>query len=136
MAAENAIAKTDPRSIEVSRPTTARRGAWTYRPNVDIFDTPDEVLLVADLPGADAQGIDVSMESGVLTVQADVPARTAGASARSIAQEYGVGGFHRRFRLDESIESSAISAEYRDGTLTVHLPKSAQARRHRIPVTG
>jgi HSP20 family molecular chaperone IbpA len=136
---KNAIQKADPQEIEVrssrSRPQTSRPTTWTYRPNVDIFDTADEVLLVADLPGALRETIDVSTEAGILTIQGEVAPRH-GTDARVALQEYGVGGFHRRFEIDSSIDTQHIAAEYRDGVLTVRLPKSQQARRRRVPVTA
>ena len=134
MATETAIQTTNPRPIEVSGGST-RRHSWTYRPNVDIFDTADELLLMADLPGANPETIDVSMESGILTIQAEVAPRQWG-GGQSIAHEYGVGGFHRRFEIDESIDAEHVAAEYHDGELTVRLPKAQQARRRRIPVSG
>jgi HSP20 family protein len=129
----DAIQKTS-RPIEVTR-GQAPRSSWTYRPNVDIFDGAEELLLVADLPGADPERIDVSLESGILTLQAEVLPRHP-AQARCLAHEYGVGGFHRRFEIDESVEPEAVTADYRDGTLTIHLPKAPQAKRRRIPVSS
>ena len=108
---------------------------WTYRPNVDIFDTDEELLLIADMPGSTAESIDVSLESGVLTIQAEVEQRTR-RSADALMTEYGVGNFHRRFEIDERIDHDGVTAEYSDGTLTVHLPKDQQSRRRRIPVAA
>ena len=133
MATETAIAKTETSPVDVTR--APRRGnAWIYRPNVDIFDTPEELLLIADMPGADPEQIDVSVESGILSIQARVQPRTQGAEA--VLREYGVGDFHRRFEIDDSIESDKINAEYHDGSLTIRLPKAPPARRRRIPVNA
>ncbi len=134
MATETAIQKTESSPVDVNR--TPRRGnAWIYRPNVDIFDASDELLLIADMPGADSEHIDVSVESGILSIQAPVRSRTHD-HAETVLREYGVGDFHRRFEIDESIESEKIRAEYHDGSLTIHLPKAPPARRHRIPVSA
>lgn len=136
MASETAIQKTSPQSIDVTGGSTRRSGSsWTYRPHVDIFDAPDELLMIADLPGVDPKTIDVSLEAGVLTIQAQVTARQY-AHAQSLMHEYGVGSFHRRFEVDDSIDAEGVNAEYRNGTLTVHLPKAQQARRRRIPVSS
>ncbi len=134
MATEAAIQTTNPRAIEVTS-NRRRQGSWSYRPNVDIFDTSEEVLLLADLPGADPERIDVSTEAGILTVQAEVAPR-ATEDARCVGHEYGVGSFHRRFEVDESIDTEAVTAEYRNGVLIVHLPKAPSARRRRIPVSA
>lgn len=134
MATETTNPITTPDQIEVTH-GRGRQTSWTYRPNVDIFDTPEGLLLVADLPGADAETIDVSMESGILTLQASVVPRPR-AAAQCCTHEYGVGGFHRRFEIDDTIDAEAVTAEYREGTLTVRLPRAAQARRRRIPVSS
>jgi HSP20 family protein len=125
-------------SIEKSAPQTIQavpRTGWTYRPNVDIFDTSEAIVLQADMPGADNERIEVSFEAGVLSIEAPVTPRTRPASARTLVQEYGIGDFHRRFEVDHTaIDTQNVSAEYRDGVLTVHLPKAQQARRQRVPV--
>jgi HSP20 family molecular chaperone IbpA len=133
MATENAMQQAASRPIEVTSHAN-RRTSWSYRPHVDIYDTPDELLLIADVPGANPDTIDISLESGILTLQTEVTLRNH-SPAECIAHEYGVGSFHRRFEIDESIDTEAVSAEYRDGALTVHLPKAQQARRRRIPIS-
>lgn len=115
---------------EVDR--TERRG-WTYTPSVDIVELEDAFLLEADLPGAERGRIDVTVDEGVLSVQAPVPAREAGRE-RVARHEYGVGGFHRRFRIDRTIDVAGIEASYDLGVLTVRLPKASEARSRRISV--
>ena len=134
MAAETAIEKATPQEVQINRPHS-RLNTWTYRPNVDIVDTPEELTLVADLPGATPESIDVALESGVLTIQAQVAPRDR-STARTLVHEYGVGDYHRRFEIDESIDADNVSAEYNHGSLTVHLPKAQQARRRRIPISA
>lgn len=134
MANECAIQTTADRGNEVTPPRT-RTSAWTYRPNVDIVDAGDELTLFADVPGADADGIDVSLESGILTIDARVQPRNR-ARAQSILREYGVGNYHRRFEIDETLDPEGVNAEYREGVLTLHLPKARRAQRRRIPVSS
>lgn len=131
---KNAITSAQPVEVGTGSGADTPR-AWTYRPNVDIFETADELLLLADMPGADGDSIDVALESGILTIQAQVPSRSR-AGARGLLHEFGVGNFHRRFEVDETLDPEAVTAEYRDGTLTVHLPKAKAARRRRIPVSA
>ena len=100
-----------------SRPN--RRSTWTYRPNVDIHETPDAVVLVADVPGAEPGGIDVSLEGGILTIQAEVAPRSHG-RAHSIAHEYGVGSFHRRFEIEEPVDADGVTADCREGVFEEH----------------
>ena len=80
MATDTAIVRTEPQTIEVKNPdglNTAGAMSWTYRPNVDVYDTPDAFVFVMDLPGAQASNIDVSIESNVLTAAANTPATTS-----------------------------------------------------------
>lgn len=104
----------------------------TYQPNVDIRDAGTEVVFDADIPGAKADGIDVSFEDGVLSVQATVPAREL--PGRSILQEYGIGNYRRSFRLGEGFDASQITADYRRGVLTVRVPRVAAVRPRKVEV--
>jgi len=133
MTTQSNVTRTQPQPIEI-RGVNPRAAAWTYRPAVDIVETPDELVLSADLPGADPDHIDIAVEGGVLTIQAGVEPRVK-KDCRAIVNEYGVGGFHRRFEIDETIDTENIAAEFRNGELTVRLPKMPQARRRRIPVS-
>jgi HSP20 family protein len=104
----------------------------TYQPNVDICDRGTEVLLVADIPGARADGIDVSFEEGVLSVHAAVPAREL--PGRSVHEEYGIGDYRRTFRLGDEFDASQITADYRRGVLTIHVPRLAAVRPRKVEV--
>ena len=104
----------------------------TYQPNVDICDCGPEVLIVADIPGARTDGIEVSFEDGVLSLHAKVPAREL--PGRAVGQEYGIGDYRRSFRLGEGFDASQISAEYRKGVLTIHVPRLAAVRPRKIEV--
>jgi HSP20 family protein len=104
-----------------------------YRPNVDILESQHELTLVADIPGVDRQSLDIDFAEGVLTVQAQVASRY-GASQRFLLREYAIGSFYRSFQVGEHIDASAISAEYADGVLRIHLPKAEAAKPRKIAV--
>lgn len=106
-----------------------------YRPVVDILETSEELRLIADMPGVKVDDIDVSFENGVLTIHGRVDARQP-QDTRYLLREYGVGDFHRVFELSESIAADKISAEYKDGVLTLHLPKAEKAKARKIEVRG
>jgi|GEM_PF-115466 len=105
-----------------------------FRPNVDIVEAADELVLYADIPGARSETIEVHYENGELTVQANVEQRNT--DATYLLREYGVGGFVRTFRVGEQVDASRISAEYADGVLTLHLPKAEALRPRKIAVNG
>jgi len=110
----------------------AQQPSLTYQPNVDICDRGAEVLLVADIPGARADGIDVAFEEGVLSVHAAVPAREL--PGRSVHEEYGIGDYRRTFRLGDEFDASQITADYRRGVLTIHVPRLAAVRPRKVEV--
>ncbi|MBX3357689.1 MAG: Hsp20/alpha crystallin family protein [Phycisphaeraceae bacterium] len=103
-----------------------------FRPAVDILETRDEVLVLADMPGVAAGGVDIDFEDGVLTVHGRVGPREAG--GKPLLREYGVGDFERTFQIGQSIDASSISAELSGGVLTVTMPKSAASRPRKIQV--
>jgi len=109
------------------------RGGRTYVPAVDIIERDDELLLLADVPGAKADGIDVNFDRGELTITAQVTPRQA-PETRYTACEYGVGTFVRTFRIGEGIDAAKIQAELSQGVLTLHLPKAEEAKARRIAV--
>ena len=112
--------------------TERQEPTLTYQPNVDVCDLGAEVLFIADIPGARADGIDVTFEDGVLAVQAAVPARDL--PGRAVRQEYGIGNYRRSFRLGDGFDASQISADYRRGVLTIHVPRLAAVRPRKVEV--
>ena len=105
----------------------------SFRPDIDIYETRDEVVLVADVPGASGEDIDLRFEGGVLDVHARVQPRRP-ENAQYLAREYGVGDFHRTFQVSEDVDSANITAEISGGVLTVRLPKTDVAKPRRIEV--
>jgi HSP20 family molecular chaperone IbpA len=88
------------------------------------------------MPGVNRGELDVTLEKSVLTISGRVPQRIPGA-ARTLVQEYGVGDYQRQFnfgRLAEQVNRDAITAEYANGLLTVHLPKTAAAKPTKVNV--
>jgi len=104
-----------------------------YRPNVDILEKDDELVVLADVPGAVAEKIDVDFADGILSVRAPVDAsRTDG--RKYLAQEFGIGDYYRSFRVSQEIDPSRIAAECADGVLTLHLPKAESVKPRKITV--
>lgn len=139
-----AITKTEAPTTEAqrtARPTAEARAGLpptepattlTYQPNVDICDCGEQVLIVADIPGARTAGIDVSFADGVLSLHAQVPPRAM--PGRGIRQEYGIGDYRRSFRLGDDFDASQITADYRHGVLTIRVPRLAAVRPRKVEV--
>lgn len=104
-----------------------------YRPRVDIREIDDSYLLVADVPGAGEDDIDLSIEKDVLTLSAHV-AEPVLEGYEPFWRGYGVGDWTRSFRINEGIEREGIDATVKDGVLTVSLPKGKTALKTSIAV--
>lgn len=116
-----------------SNPARTVRPARTFTPAVDIVETSDRFTLTADVTGADAHGIDVSFEDGVLMLRAAVEPRQS-EGTRWLVREYGVGRWERTFRIGEGIDASRIEAVCKNGLLTLTLPKAEILRPRKIDV--
>lgn len=125
---ENAIDKT---AANQSHGVERTRSRCCYRPNVDILERAEELLVLADVPGAGSEDIDVNFEDGTLTIHARVGPRQDPAQ-EPLLREYGVGDYYRTFRISEAIEAGKITADYADGVLTLHLPKAEAIKPRKI----
>ena len=109
-------------------------GEWAWTPAVDIYETPDHELVVsAELPGVDPEAVEVTLEENTLTIAGDRQLDSAG-EGRWYRTERQFGAFRRSFRLPRSVDTAAVSAEHKDGTLQVRLPLRQEARPHRVAV--
>lgn len=95
-----------------------------YLPAADVVEDEGEALLILDLPGVDATGIDITLEKNILAVKGK-PATAGRDGHRLLYAEYGVGEYQRSFILSEDIDREGIRATIKDGVLKVRLPKSA-----------
>jgi HSP20 family protein len=120
------------REVEKKQETTAP--ARTFVPSTDIFETETALTIVMEMPGADKADLDVSVEDGVLSVEGRVKFDKY-EGLQPVYTEYNIGHYYRSFQLSNKIDQGQISAEIKDGVLTLVLPKAAQAKPRRIAVT-
>lgn len=100
-------------------------------PAVDIYETPEELVLLADLPGVGKDQLEVRVEEDVLTIRG-LPQRSV--PGEPLWEEFELPNFFRQFELSEVIDQEKISADFKNGVLTLHLPKSQRARPRQIEV--
>ncbi len=100
---------------------------------VDLYRDSDQYVLSADLPGVDPGSVDIDVDGQLLTIRAQ---RTAGSAqgVKWLAQERPAGSYLRQFSIGEGVDSSAISATYDNGVLSVIIPVSEKAKPRRIEV--
>jgi HSP20 family protein len=116
----------------IDRLTEAGDTGWT--PPVDLYETVDRYVLTAELPGLTREDLEIRFLDGQLQIQGQRP------SARVPCEQYhrverGHGPFLRRFALPAPVDADRISADLKDGVLTVTIPKAASAVPRRIDVT-
>jgi HSP20 family protein len=131
MTTTNALAKREEKRTDLATPERTYSGT-TYTPRCDIFETDDELVLCADLPGVEPGDADVRFENGELAIYGKCASRQMGVNY--VGYEYGIGDFYRAFSIGEAINSDKIAAELKNGVLTVHLPKNEAAKPKRIKV--
>jgi HSP20 family protein len=130
-------------SAEIDRlfdgaPSTVKsNGAALWDPAVDVAEDAEKIVIHADLPGVDQQGLDIELEQNVLTIKG---ARTLAREAKATGEAYRryertAGTFARSFKLPPTVDGAKIAAALKDGVLTVTLPKRAEAQPHKIKVS-
>ncbi len=107
-------------------------------PGVDINELDDRFQLFVDLPGVDPKDVDITLESGVLTITGERFARAAKADEKVVRRrsERGTGRFYRRFILPETVDAEKVKATERHGVLEILIPKQAKAMPRRIEVAA
>jgi HSP20 family protein len=127
--------KLAPHTKEKTAVTKERtRDVAVYAPRVDILETGDELLLLADLPGVEPSDLEIRYEDKTLVIHGKAAARQEGVDF--VTREYGVGDFERTFAIGEAVDAGKIAAELKNGVLTVHLPKTEEVKPRRIQVAA
>jgi len=112
----------------------AETRAVTVTPRVDVLESEDEFLVLADMPGVRPEDVEIRFEKGELTVHGR---RAAAHAAKAPAlREYEATNYHRAFAVAETIAADKITAELKGGVLTVRLPKVEAVKPKRIAVRG
>lgn len=127
------LTKQDPKQEKPDVATVERtRGGLTYSPRIDIWESDQELILYADMPGVAAENLEIQFENRELRIHGKVCPRHEDISF--IYGEYGIGDFYRTFSIGETIDAEKITAELKDGVLALHLPKTDAVRPRRIEV--
>ncbi len=109
-------------------------GAWL--PTVDIYETDDDIVVTAELPGLEKDQIGVEYKEGVLTLRGERKLEREGKEESCHRMERSYGAFHRSFTLPGSVDEEKISAKMKNGVLEIHLPKKEAAKPKQIKVAA
>jgi HSP20 family protein len=123
----------------IRRPATQTSGKETmtvadWTPTVDISETDGEYQIKAEIPDVRKEDVKVKLEDGVLTIQGERKQEKEEKGKRYHRVERSYGSFVRSFSLPDLVDEEKVKAEFRDGVLNLHLPKSEKAKPRAIEV--
>jgi len=118
----------------VGQPTSSGVAERVWAPAADMYETKNEVVITAELPGLSEKDIHLSITGDLLTIQGERQWSGDVQDASHYRRERWFGKFERTFSLPMPVESGQIKATYRDGVLTVKLPKVEEIKPKEIKI--
>lgn len=128
--AERTVAARTQEKTPPSREETRSQEQY-ITPPVDIYETEDGLVVKADLPGVAKEGLDVRVENSLLTIRGKAGHSSPG---DSVYREFELVNFFRQFELNERVDQAKISAELKQGVLTLNLPKAEEAKPRKVDI--
>jgi HSP20 family protein len=107
----------------------------TWAPPVDIFETEQELVVKADLPDIKPEELDIRVENNILTIRGERKFEKKVEEKNYLRVERSYGSFSRSFSLANTVKTEAIKAEYKNGVLTLTVPKREEAKPKQIKVS-
>jgi HSP20 family protein len=120
---------------EVGTASEQTRPGGVFAPKVDIFETDQQITLLADLPGVAPENLTVDLRDNILTLTGEVIS-LENADEKELFIEYEVGRYYRQFTLSDIIDQKRIDARLKDGVLRLTLPKVEKASPRKVTVTA
>ena len=118
---------------EASSPAEQTKPGLVFTPAVDIFETPETLVLVADMPGVSGDKVTLDLKENHLAIAGEV-GPPLGAGETMVQQEYFTGDFLREFQVGSLIDQSKIEATMKDGVLRLVMHKVEKAKPRKIEV--
>lgn len=114
-------------------PSFGSFGSVTSWPSIEVKDAEREVVVTAEVPGMNEKDVELLLDNGMLTIRGE---KKGERDERGYSERW-YGRFERQIPLPASVDEEHCKADFRDGVLTIHLPKSAEAEdRKRIPINA
>ena len=118
---------------ELEKKEEATVPARVFLPTADIYETPDALKVVLEMPGVDKSNVKVGVENAILTVEGRLDFSKY-QDLQPLYTEYNIGHYSRSFRLTTKIDQGRIVAEMKEGVLSLVLPKADEAKSRTIQV--
>jgi HSP20 family protein len=122
----------DKQEVQKEQGELTHQGVY-FTPAVDIYETAQELVLLADMPGVEPGGVDIDLKEDTLSIIGRVDAPEP--SGRNLLTEYRVGSYFRNFRVTDMVDREGITASLKDGVLKLTLPKAAKAVPKKIAIS-
>ena len=113
---------------EVAQTVGVNPFSGTAYPKVNVYEYEDKVGVVAEIPGIDKKNLDVEVEDGVMTIKGSKHGFDEDAQATVLRRELKHSAFERKFTLGESLDGDNIKANFKDGILSIEVPKVEPAK--------
>jgi HSP20 family protein len=107
---------------------------WNQYPKVDIYDSDENIVITAELPGIEKKDIVIDVKDGVLTLKGERSSDNEIKEEKYYCRERTFGKFERVFRLPSDVDPEKISADYKDGILKIDIPKPEGKKPKQIAV--
>lgn len=123
-------------SSSVPRLSNQEEMSTGWSPSVDIYESENQIVLEAELPGMKRDDFELSIENSVITLRGErhFEKKDEGDNYHRVERAYG--SFTRSFNLPRTVSTDDIKAEFNNGVLTVKLPKKEEAKARKIEITG
>jgi HSP20 family molecular chaperone IbpA len=118
---------------EVDKKQESTVPARAFVPAADIFETDQALTVVLEMPGVAKDNVEIGVENDVLTISGQIDFSNY-EGLQPLYTEYNIGNYSRGFQLSSKIEQDGITAELKDGVMTLVLPKAEKAKPRRINV--
>jgi HSP20 family protein len=108
--------------------------AQTWVPRCDVYEDANGFSVTAAIPAVDPKEVNITVEHGILTLSGERKWHADAEGRHYAVREIPGGTFSRSFRLPENVDTEKVSAHYKNGMLTIDLPKKEEAKPHRIQI--
>ena len=132
MAPQQELQVQQKREVEKKQESTIPSRA--FLPITDIFESDQALTVILEMPGVDKENVDVSVENDILTIEGRID-YSKYEGLQPVYTEYNIGHYVRTFQISSKIEQGEISAELKDGVMTLVLPKAEKAKPRTIKVS-
>lgn len=130
---ESNVLEMEKQEVPANEEMERTRECPCYIPRADIYEADGQIIVVAEMPGATPESVEILLEKDILTISSTVDLPEY-AGYTLVYSEYEVGDYQRRFKLADTIDREHIEAVVTDGVLRLTLPKAAPANVKKISV--